>query len=400
LNERGKLGLIVSSKFTKTRYGKYIRAFILENTHISKFVDLRGSKIFANVTVDPCILILDKEKTDEIRVVKVKKDFEGKTWEESLHQLIWHIFRNGMKDYQDEHINSFVIYQRELKSKIQQENSRKVCEEWKFVNKKELKLLEKIKLNSTCVLNNISEINCGIKTGKDDVFIVKLDTISKFKLEKDLLVPILDGKDIRKYKISYKNTYLIFTENVDISDFSNTKMYLEQFKQELERRTDIKNTNKKWYELRPCSYYDSLKSEKIITPDISMNNNFAYDDGKFFVKNTAYFIKINKTNINTKYILGLLNSMLLEFYFKHISVYLGKSGYRYTKQHLEKLPIKLPETPEEKKIAEQIIKKVNEILELHKSGVVDIDVVLESEETEKLYNLPKVTFNISDNARF
>lgn len=131
-----------------------------------------------------------------------------------------------------------------------------------------------------------------------------------------------------------------------------------------------------------------------------MNNNFAYDDGKFFVKNTAYFIKINKPDINTKYVLGLLNSTLLEFYFKHISVYLGRSGYRYTKQHLEKLPIKLPEAQEEKKIAEQIIKKVDEILELHKSRIIDIDAVLGSEETEKLYSLPKVTFSISDDARF
>ncbi|PIN72131.1 hypothetical protein COV22_04025, partial [Candidatus Woesearchaeota archaeon CG10_big_fil_rev_8_21_14_0_10_47_5] len=44
--------------------------------------------------------------------------------------------------------------------------------------------------------------------------------------------------------------------------------------------------------------------------------------------------------------------------------------------------------------------KVDEILELHKSGIVDIDAVLEGEEAEKLYNLPKVTFNISDSAKF
>ncbi|MBU5687910.1 MAG: hypothetical protein KQA31_00670, partial [Candidatus Aenigmarchaeota archaeon] len=104
--------------------------------------------------------------------------------------------------------------------------------------------------------------------------------------------------------------------------------------------------------------------------------------------------------IKTKYILGLLNSKVLEFFFKHISVYLGKSGYRYTKQHLNKLPIKLPETPEEKKMAEQIIKKVDEILELHKKVIIDIDAILEGEETVKLYSLPKVTFNIKDDAKF
>ncbi|MEM5779315.1 MAG: TaqI-like C-terminal specificity domain-containing protein, partial [Candidatus Aenigmatarchaeota archaeon] len=400
LKDTGKFGVIVSSKFTKTRYGKYIRAFIVENTHISKFIDLRGSKVFANVTVDPCILILDKEKSNEIRVIKVKKDFEEESWEKKLSKLIWHIFKNGTKDYQDEYIKSFTVDQSSLIRNIKQENRRKISNEWKFLDRKELQLLNKIDTNSTIKLNEISEINCGVKTGKDDVFILKLDDVNKLKLEKSLLKPILDGKDIRRYKILYKNTYLIFTENINLVEFPNVKLYLEQFKEKLEGRSDIKNTNKKWYELRPCNYYNSLSSEKIITPDISMNNNFAYDDGNFFIKNTAYFIKINKDYIKTKYILGLLNSKVLEFFFKHISVYLGKSGYRYTKQHLNKLPIKLPETPEEKKISEQIIKKVDEILELHKKGIVDIDAILEGEETEKLYNLPKVTFNIKDDAKF
>jgi len=37
---------------------------------------------------------------------------------------------------------------------------------------------------------------------------------------------------------------------------------------------------------------------------------------------------------------------------------------------------------------------------LHKSGIIDIDAVLEGKETEKLCNLPKVAFSISDNAKF
>jgi len=43
---------------------------------------------------------------------------------------------------------------------------------------------------------------------------------------------------------------------------------------------------------------------------------------------------------------------------------------------------------------------VDEILELHKSGIVDMDAALEGEETEKLCNLPKVAFSISDDAKF
>ncbi|MBI4170905.1 MAG: hypothetical protein HY514_04370, partial [Candidatus Aenigmarchaeota archaeon] len=120
----------------------------------------------------------------------------------------------------------------------------------------------------------------------------------------------------------------------------------------------------------------------------------------YFDHDTYCILLKNKDESFYKYILGLLNSLLLEFYLKQISPYASGKYYRYMTSYLEQLPIKLPETPEEKKIAEQITKKVDEILELHKSGIIDIDAVLEGEETEKLYNLPKVAFSISDNAKF
>ena len=68
--------------------------------------------------------------------------------------------------------------------------------------------------------------------------------------------------------------------------------------------------------------------------------------------------------------------------------------------YLEKLPIKLPETEDEKRIAEQIIKKVDEILELKMKLSVDIEELLKGEETEKLPYLASVSFSIRDDAKF
>lgn len=48
---------------------------------------------------------------------------------------------------------------------------------------------------------------------------------------------------------------------------------------------------------------------------------------------------------------------------------------------------------------EQIIKRVDEILELNKQGITDINTILENEEIEKLCNLPKVLFSIKDDAK-
>jgi hypothetical protein len=126
-----------------------------------------------------------------------------------------------------------------------------------------------------------------------------------------------------------------------------------------------------------------------------------FDEDGVFLDHDCYGIILkDKRRENYLYILGFLNSHLLDFFLKQISPYASGKYYRYMTGYLEKLPIKLPETSEEKKIADQIIKKVDEILELHKSRIVDIDSVLESEETEKLYNLPKIKFNINDDAKF
>ncbi|MBU1204946.1 MAG: N-6 DNA methylase [Nanoarchaeota archaeon] len=402
LNNNGKFGYIISSKFTKTRYGKYIRAFTSENTHIAEFIDLRGSKVFANVTVDPAILILDKKKSNNIRVVNVKGDFKELVWDANLKKLIYHIYLHKRNDYQDEYINSFTADQDIILKQVKSENGKRISEEWKLISDDELKIFEKIKKVKDYELSKIGECNAGIKTGKDDVFIVNDEVINKYKLERKLLKPILDGKDIKKYKIMYKGLYLIFPEGVNISDYPNTKDYLEKYKQELEKRTDIIKTNKKWYELRPCAYYNLLNKEKIVTPDISMQNNFSYDDGTYLIKNTAYFISTKNKEINLKFILGLLNSKCLEFYFKRISVGLGRSGYRYTKQHLDKLAIKLPKTSEEKRLAEKIVKKVDEILTINRTlqelKSLDVNNLIKNKKTKKISDF--VSFSIRDNAKF
>lgn len=160
-------------------------------------------------------------------------------------------------------------------------------------------------------------------------------------------------------------------------------------------------SRKEWFEIWNPRSYNWFNQPKIITPNLSTENNFAFDEDGVFLDHDCYGIILeDKKRENYLYILGLLNSHLLEFYLKQISPYASGKYYRYMTGYLEKLPIKLPETAEEKKLANQIIKKVDETLELHKSGIADIDAVLESEETEKLYNLPKVTFNIKDDAKF
>jgi len=192
---------------------------------------------------------------------------------------------------------------------------------------------------------------------------------------------------------------------VCLNEYPNIKRHLEQFKDKLMARWFIKKIKKdereqRWFEYADPRNIQQFENVKIITPDISTHNRFALDFDKVYSLNTSYVIDLDNFKQEPKYLLGLFNSSLLEFFFKQISPFISGGYYRYITQYLEQLPIKLPSTPEEKKLANQITKRVDEILELHKYGIADTDSALEGEETEKLHQLPKVSFNISDNAKF
>ena len=95
-----------------------------------------------------------------------------------------------------------------------------------------------------------------------------------------------------------------------------------------------------------------------------------------------------------------MNSKLAEFYFKTISPFLSGGYYRFIPQYFGEIPIKLPETEEEKRMAKQIVNKVDAILELNRKLSVDIDELLKREETEKLPYLASLSFSMRDDAEF
>ncbi len=105
--------------------------------------------------------------------------------------------------------------------------------------------------------------------------------------------------------------------------------------------------------MRPCAYWQDFDSEKIVYSEIVREPQFCLDINKMFVNDTS-FIMLGK---NIKYILALLNSKPVSFFFKkfYAGGGLGEDGFRYKKVFLEKLP--LPKTSNIK-IIEDLVDKI------------------------------------------
>lgn len=135
------------------------------------------------------------------------------------------------------------------------------------------------------------------------------------------------------------------------------------FKEKAEKRYD---KGEYWWELRACDYYAEFEKPKIILPDISIRGNFTIDEeGKYYCVNTTYIIQSSD-----KYLLGILNSMLITYFYRNLSsTYRG--GYlRFIYQYLIQIPIRTINFsyPDDRAYHDRMVALVKQMLELHKQS--------------------------------
>jgi len=362
LNKDGFLSFITSNKFFKTKSGANLRKEIIENVTIKRIIDfgeINNGKVFEGLTTYPVIITIKKilsDTQDKFEYIKVK----------SLTNINLHDIK---KNNCFEHIE---IFYKTLTS-----------EKWKFLNEQLSVIYEKIQSSSTTKLKDISKMMyAGLITGDNETFFLSDKEIKKYKIEKELIQPLPKAINVRRYHIDWKNdNYVIYpyktnSQNsmcvINLEDYPNTKNYLVMFKNKLESRKSLQNTNKKWYELMRPRKFSWFQNKKIITPNLSKINNFSLDfdeqrKNNFFVDHDAYGIILkNDDDENYYYILGVLNSKLVDFFIKQTSPMFSGGYYKYHNQYYENTPI----VQNNQILIDKCIKLVKDVIQNKKSGKV------------------------------
>ncbi|KXB01519.1 hypothetical protein AKJ43_03330, partial [candidate division MSBL1 archaeon SCGC-AAA261D19] len=206
--------------------------------------------------------------------------------------------------------------------------------------------------------------------------------------------PILKGKDIERFWTPKKDQFIIFPYDnkeytpADLEQHPNLRAYLEEHRESLANRYDIKNSsNLKWYELRECDYYDIFEDRKIILPDIAQYNRFCIDEGRFCL-NTAMVIKPEKERFTLEELVGILNSKVVEFFMKNRSTFVRNKYFRYIPQYLKDIP--LPNRSDA-----TIGKKVEKIIEIKKEKYRPLKSYIRGEKILHSLNLQSSHSSIS-----
>lgn len=83
---------------------------------------------------------------------------------------------------------------------------------------------------------------------------------------------------------------------------------------------------------------EDFSKPKLFYADITQNLNFVYCDEYMFCNNTTYFIASIQTE-RLQYIAHFLNSKLIDWYYRTLSVQLGANAVRMFSIYVLEIPI-------------------------------------------------------------
>ena len=247
---------------------------------------------------------------------------------------------------------------------VQQQNT--VCEfkssdSWVILSPIEQNIKRKIEAVGTPLKDWDIQINYGIKTGFNDAFIISTDkrneilancqTEDERQRTAELIRPILRGRDIKRYGYDWAKLYIIATfpsRHYDIDKYPAVKDYLLSFGLERLEQTGKthklngetikarKKTSNKWFETQDSiSYWDDFSKQQIVWIELSDEPKFAFAENVTSV-NTVFFM----TGEHILHLLGLLNSKLITWYFRHcIGTTSGVGTNRWLKYTIEQIPM-------------------------------------------------------------
>ncbi len=339
VKKNGLVNFIISNKWMRSAFGENLRSFLLENTKILKLIDFDSLKVFDKATVDTNIIEIKNQKNDS-------KSFETVRLDKSFN-----LEKDSIFKYFDENKKTL---------------SNLTSEAWNLISEKEKLIKIKIEKIGKPIIEWNIKINSGIKTGLNEAFII--NTIEKEKIickedkNKNIIKPLLQGKNIRKYYCKWTDLWLINSHNglqsKKIKPINVEKEYPIIFKHLSKCLPKIKerfDKGKHWSNLRNCAYHNDFENEKIVWRAITKKFNFHYDTKSMYSDGTTFIM----TGKDLKYILSILNSRLFSFCMDEI--YLLGDTFRSKNKILQNFPI--PEINEKnRKTVNKIKRLVNKIL--------------------------------------
>lgn len=334
---------------------KKLRNLFLDNKWLSE-VCYTGGKVFHAPTVDTTILRFCKRGNKKI-ILKNAVDFENQQ------------VSSVPSDY-------FSLFQNLISISDQKNND----------------LMGKLFNHDFPRLDENFSVFQGIVTGNNPAFIFDSEAEALSNgIDKELLHPLCHGRDIERYAVRSRERRILYLNNsVNIESYPSTETWLAAFKDALAKRREAKNGAIQWYSLQ----WPRVKSELDLKEKILVQNTrnealktrlcAVLDDKSVYGSQGVNFIIPNDVHASLRYLLGILDSTLINYLFATKFLNLAIKA-----EYLKQLRIPIPSAA----ILKQLESLVSKVLELKKVNIEADTTSLEYQIDFLVYHLYGLTYD-------
>ena len=362
LRDNGILAFISSNKYFRSAYGKKLRKFLALQSTLSQLIDFGDAPVFTSIAY-PSIITASKAHTRDNHI-------RALNWEpgQSIDEF-GTVFR----------IKGFTVPQNAL-----------TVDGWRLTSPDSLNLMEKLRNAGKSLGEYVKgRFYRGITTGLNEAFVVDRTTrdklISEHSSSIQVLKPFLRGRDVKRWQIENMELYLCYVGwGLPIMEYPAIFAHLKRFEEGLKARPEVKQGRVPWYALSryASDYWQEFEKLKIVYPDIAVSPQFAYDERGTYGGNTMYIVATKEM-----WLLGLLNSKAVFWFYTKISTQIRGGFVRFIAQYVSQIPI--PNVGITQKTS--IGKFVNQILATkHADPNADVSM-LENEIDQIVYSLYDLT---------
>ena len=350
LNPNGVLCFIATNNWTTSFGASKLRDKVIKETRICNIVDFGAVMMFESASIQTMIMMFQKDKlTDDYTF-----DYRRLTAYKATEKEAIAILEPSYKTYEQAECYTPTIrranfYDKNITFSQSDDILDKIYNATNNIFLFEEELTNGIHPHYDFINKKLSE-KYGLPIG-DGIFGLSKSEIEGLELSEDelkLIKPYYNSSDnVTRYMVGTTDLSIIYTPSTfknprSMDSYPHLKAHLDKFR-------DVISSDNKPYGLHRARVESFFIGEKIVAlRKCAGRPVFAYANGLNYMSATFYVIKTNR--VNMKYLTGLLNSKLIEFWLKNKGKMQG-ANYQLDKEPLQQIPIAVPATNVQELIA-------------------------------------------------
>ena len=350
LNPNGVLCFIATNNWTTSFGASKLRDKVIKETRICNIVDFGAVMMFESASIQTMIMMFQKDKIADDYTF----DYRRLTAYKATEKEAIAILEPSYKTYEQAECYTPTIrranfYDKNITFSQSDDILDKIYNATNNIFLFEEELTNGIHPHYDFINKKLSE-KYGLPIG-DGIFGLSKSEIAGLELSVDevkLIKPYYNSSDkVARYMVGTTDLSIIYTPSTfknprSMDSYPHLKAHLDKFK-------DVISSDNKPYGLHRARVESFFIGEKIVAlRKCAGRPVFAYANGQNYMSATFYVIKTNR--VNMKYLTGLLNSKLIEFWLKNKGKMQG-ANYQLDKEPLQQIPIAVPVVNIQKLIA-------------------------------------------------